>query len=401
MEIPIEVPAPRSPAPNHDLALVLTGGGARGAYQVGVLRYMARRFPDLNIPVLCGVSAGAINAAHLAQHHGSFSQSVEELVSLWLELTPEQIFRVDAASLLSQIGAWGLRLLSGGRAGDPRVQGLVDTAPLGEFLTSALAPVRGRLTGIDYNLHRGTLKALSIGTTSYTTGQSVVWVHGKEIEGWERPMRRGVQTRIGLKHVMASAALPLFFPAVRIGREWYGDGGIRLAAPLSPALHLGARRILAISNQHGTTQEEAGRPLTRGYPPPAQVLGVMMNSVFLDVIDQDVARLERMNRILNKLPEDQREEFRPIDLLVLRPSQDLGRLSAAYEPRLPGAFRFLTRGLGTKETESPDVLSMVMFQHDYLNRLIELGEEDAAAREDEIEAFLARGAEESIRARAS
>ncbi len=401
MEIPRATSAIPTPAPNEDLALVLTGGGARGAYQVGVLRYMARRFPELNVPVLCGVSAGAINAAHLAQHHGSFAQAVEELVSLWLELTPEQIFRVDAASLLNQIGAWGLRLLSGGRAGDPRVQGLVDTAPLGEFLTSALAPVRGRLTGIDYNLHRGTLKALSIGTTSYTTGQSVVWVHGREIEGWERPMRRGVQTKIGLKHVMASAALPLFFPAVRIGREWYGDGGIRLAAPLSPALHLGARRILAISNQHGATQEEADRPLTRGYPPPAQVLGVLMNSVFLDVIDQDVARLERLNRILNKLPEEEREEFRPIDLLVLRPSQDLGRLSAAYEPRLPGAFRFLTRGLGTKETESPDVLSMVMFQHDYLNRLIELGEEDAAAREDEIGAFLARGAEESVRARAS
>jgi NTE family protein len=189
-------------------------------------------------------------------------------------------------------------------------------------------------------------------------------------------------------HIMASAALPLFFPAVRIGDDWHGDGGIRLAAPLSPALHLGAGRIIAISTRYVGSRAEAEAPMTVGYPPPAQVLGVLMNAIFLDVIDQDVLRLERLNRLLRRLPEDQRDGLRIVDLLVLRPSRDLGRLARDYEPRLPRAFRVLTRALGTRQTLSPDALSLVMFQGDYLRRLIELGEEDAEARAEEIDRFI-------------
>jgi NTE family protein len=272
--------------------------------------------------------------------------------------------------------------------GESRARGVVDTEPLRSFLEEALAPVDGELTGIDYNLHRGTLRAAAIGTTSYTTGQSVIWVHGREIETWERPQRRSVQARLRVEHVMASAALPLFFPAVQIGDHWYGDGNVRLTAPLSPAMHLGAHKIIAVSTRYNRDFAEADQPQVRGYPPPAQVMGVLFDAVFLDLIDQDAMRMDKMNEVLARVPKTRREGLRIVDLMVVRPSCDLARIAAEYEPRLPRAFRMLTRGLGTSETAAPDVLSMLMFQDDYVKRLIALGEEDAERRADEIDAFM-------------
>jgi NTE family protein len=187
---------------------------------------------------------------------------------------------------------------------------------------------------------------------------------------------------------MASAALPLLFPAVRVDGEWYGDGGIRLTAPLSPALHLGAERILTISTRHPRTRAEADVSQIAGYPPPAQVLGVLYNAVFLDLIDQDILRLQLINQMLRAVPQAHRNGMRPVEILVLRPSQDLGKMARKFEPRLPKAFRFLTRGLGTRQTTSPDVLSLVMFQRDYLEALVELGERDAESEMDRIAAFL-------------
>lgn len=377
-------PVDTSPETADELGLVLTGGGARGAYQVGLLRCLARNVPGLRVPILTGVSAGAVNAVHIAAHHGTFAQAVDELTGLWSELTPERVFRADAGSLAWSMARWSARLISGGVLPAPDVQGLVSTAPLRRYLEESMAAIEGEITGIDYNLHRGVLKAIAISTTSYTTGQNVVFVQGRNIETWERPNRKSVQARIRVDHVMASAALPLFFPAVRIGDHYYGDGGIRLAAPLSPALHLGARRILAVSTRFGRSRAEADRPEVSGYPPPAQVLGVLMNSIFLDLLDQDVHRLERLNRLLERLPERGREGLRPVRMVVVRPSLDLSKLATAYEPRLPRAFRHMTRGLGTRETGSPDLLAMAMFQPDYLRRLIALGEEDAERRLDEI-----------------
>jgi NTE family protein len=370
-----------------DLALVLTGGGARGAYQVGFLRYLSRAYPGLHIPILTGVSAGAINIALLAQHHGTFAQAADEMAELWAELTPERIFRVDTGALLGNMGRWGMKFARA-TPGESRARGVVDTEPLRSFLEEALAPVDGELTGIDYNLHRGTLRAAAIGTTSYTTGQSVIWVHGREIETWERPQRRSVQARLRVEHVMASAALPLFFPAVQIGDHWYGDGNVRLTAPLSPAMHLGAHKIIAVSTRYNRDFAEADQPQVRGYPPPAQVMGVLFDAVFLDLIDQDAMRMDKMNEVLARVPKTRREGLRIVDLMVVRPSCDLARIAAEYEPRLPRAFRMLTRGLGTSETAAPDVLSMLMFQDDYVKRLIALGEEDAERRADEIDAFM-------------
>lgn len=188
---------------------------------------------------------------------------------------------------------------------------------------------------------------------------------------------------------MASAALPIFFPAVKVGDTWHGDGGVRLTAPLSPALHLGAQRILAISTRYRATQAEADRPVTSGYPPPAQVLGVLMNAVFLDMLDYDAMSMNRLNRLIESLPEEQRMGLRPARLLVMRPSRDLAKLASEYEPRLPQPLRFLTRGLGTRETKSPDSLSMIMFQPDYLKHMIQLGLQDAEQRLEEIGSFLA------------
>ncbi|MFL5383601.1 MAG: patatin-like phospholipase family protein [Longimicrobiaceae bacterium] len=384
---PIDGAPARGTTDRGDLALVLTGGGARGAYQVGILRYLAKRWPELRIPIITGVSAGAINAAHLAAAHGTFPQAVDELAALWAELTPDRIFRVDVRGLLANMGRWGLQLAGGGMR-QARVRGLVDTAPLWELLTEALAPVDGELTKIDYNLERGTLRAVAVGTTSYSTGQTVIWVQGRNLQTWERPSRRSVETRLRLEHVMASGALPLFFPAVQIGEQWHGDGGIRMTAPLSPALHLGAHKILAVSTHYDRTSAEADRPTVRGYPPPAQVIGVLMNAIFLDVVDQDVMRMERMNELLRRCPPEAREGMRVVELMTFRPSRDLAGIAREFEPRLPRAFRLLTRGLGTRETKSPDVLSLLMFQDDYVKRLMETGEEDAERRGDELAAFL-------------
>jgi NTE family protein len=384
----VGVPAQDATPDHGDLAVVLTGGGARGAYQVGVLRYLARRYPELSIPVVTGVSAGAINAAMLAQHHGTLPQAVEEMAALWKELTPERVFRVDMPALLGRIGQWGLQLASAGII-DARPRGLVDTDPLGEMLTEALKPVEGKLTGIDYNLHRGTLRAIALGTTSYTTGQTVIWVQGGDAKSWERPERRSVHTALGVEHVMASAALPFLFPAVQIGEHWYGDGGVRSTAPIAPALHLGAHKILTISTSHRPASfEEADLPEVVGYPPPAQVLGVLYDAVFLDAVDQDVSRMQRINQLLSRIPRKKRDGLRIVDLLVIRPSRDLAALAAGLEPRLPRAFQMLTRWIGTGETERPEVLSMIMFQADYAAELIELGEADAERQADEIDAFL-------------
>jgi NTE family protein len=378
--------------PDDALALMLGGGGARGAYQAGVLRGIARRFPNLNFPILTGISAGAVNTIHLAAHEGSLKKATDDLIALWLALSPERVYDVRSVPLLRNAFGWGARLMSGGIGhGREPMRGLVETDPLRRYLNEVLerAP-DGSLPGIERNLDRGTLKAVALSATSYTTGQSVTWIEGRDIELWQRPQRRTEPAKLTVEHVMASSALPMLFPAVKVGPEWYGDGGVRLTAPLSPSLHLGASRILTISTKYQRTRAEADSPLTVGYPPPAQVLSVLYNAVFLDLIDEDILRLRRVNELLKQIKPEQREKMRVVDILVLRPSRDLGKLAGEFEPRLPGLFRYLMRGLGTKQTASPDIVSLVLFQADYLRRLIDIGEEDAIAHGDAIEAFLAR-----------
>jgi NTE family protein len=368
-----------------ELAFVLGGGGARGAYQIGFLRHLAQRYPDLRVPILTGVSAGGINAAFLANFSGSFAESVEHLTSLWCKLSVDQVFRVDSVSLLGHLFRWAAQItVLGGRRGFPQVRGFVDADPLRGFLESGFASSDGALSGIDANLASGDLRAVALTTTRYSTGQTVTWFQGRQIEAWERPQRVSVKRTLRVEHVLASVSLPLFFPAVEIEGDWYGDGGIRLHSPLAPAVHLGAGKLIAISTRHGRNREEAARPVVRGYPPPAQLLGVLYNSIFLDLLDQDAIHLERINRLIAERPASVSPDLRPVELLVLRPSEDLATLARDYEPRLPRMFRELTRRLGTRETRSPDILSIIMFQGDYIEKMIDLGQADADARADEI-----------------
>jgi NTE family protein len=381
----------RAPLDQSHLALVLSGGGARAAYQVGVLRLLAREIPDLLPDILTGVSAGGINAAFLAARQGSFSEKVERLAEVWSDIRIDHIFRVDLRDLATRTLRWSGRLLSAGKSPLPPSKSLVDTDPLREFLERVLEAEDGALPGIATSLEAGWLRAIALTASSYTTGQSVTWVQTREDRctwEWERPQRKSDTCSMRVEHVMASAALPFFFPAIDVAGAWYGDGGIRLTAPLSPAIHLGARRILAVSTRHAVSQEEADRPLIVGYPPPAHVAGVLFNAIFLDLLDTDALHLRQINDMLARLPNEEHLGLRHLDLLVVRPSEDLGRIANAYEADLPRAFRFLTRGLGTRETRSNDMLSLVMFQRDYVKHLIEMGTADAAARLPEIRKFL-------------
>ena len=242
------------------LALVLSGGGARAAYQVGFLRCLAKKFPDLDIPIITGVSAGAINAAFLAKYQGTFVEAVYELSNLWLGLTVDQVFCVDAWKLLKNVFRWGVRLSSGGIQKESSARSLLDSTPLRGLLQRTLEPEGNVISGIRKNLRNGKIKAFAITGTNYATGQAITWVQGEEIRTWNRPWRRSIIKEITIDHIMASAALPLIFPAVKVGNAWYGDGDIRQSTPLSPAIYLGANRILSISTRYGRSIAEANIP---------------------------------------------------------------------------------------------------------------------------------------------
>lgn len=373
----------------HLCALVLTGGGARAAYQIGVLRCIARHLPHAKFDIITGVSAGAINAVFLASRHAPLRDIVEELDAVWRRLRSSDVMQIDAPALLRNVINWGTKLVSGGTPVAPRVHGLVDTAPLRRTL-ERLFPLNGEgeIIGVAESIARGDPEAVAVTTLDYTTGRTVTWTQGSDVAMWERPLRRSVLAKISIDHIMASAALPIVFPAVKVGRHYHGDGGIRLSAPLAPALHLGATRILAISTHYEKTFSEADEPQTIGYPPPAQILGQLANAIFLDVMDEDAIRLERSNDFLRDLPPDRRHGFRIVDFASVRPSQDLGKLAAAHEPQLPRAFRFLTRSLGTRETSNADFLSLLMFIPEYLQKLIEVGETDGERKIQEITELL-------------
>ncbi|MEO6711283.1 MAG: patatin-like phospholipase family protein, partial [Planctomycetota bacterium] len=318
-----------------------------------------------------------------------FEGRASKLCTLWSSLRTESVFDASSASLGSTVLRWGMRLISGGSRVSPRPHGMVDTAPLRKLLSATLgADEAGVLTGVAQNLKSGRLRAAAITTTNYATSQSVTWVQGRDVPMWTRPMRMSVATTLRVDHIMGSAALPLFFPAVNINDEWHGDGGIRLTAPLSPALHLGAARILAISTRYQRTRSDPLTSVTRAYPAPAHVLGVLMSAIFLDNFDHDAMNLDRMNKLIESLPENARLGLRPVDLLIVRPTRDLAKIAGEHEIQLPRSFRFLLRGLGTRESKSPESLSMVLFEPDYVNRLLELGRADAEARMGDIEAFL-------------
>ena len=372
---------------SNDLAVMLTGGGARASYQVGLLKGVARHFPHLRFQIVTGVSAGAINAIFLAAKEGSLAEKVNGLTNLWCDLQCHHVFRPNYSAALFPFrtalkSLFPRRLVRG-------PNGLFNAAPLAHLLREIFdTPVRNSpIDGIRRNLEQGDLKSVALIGLDYSTGQSVRWVQGRHVDVFEGPNRRVAPEPLTVEHVLASAALPFVFPAVRIRDRWYGDGGIRLSAPLSPAVHLGARRILAMSTGYQRTPAEASRPATSGYPPAAQIIGQLVNAIFLDVIDEDVVRMERMNDLLRQIPPDRRDGLKPIDLLVLRPSEDLGRLATRYQRFLPTSLKVFMRMLGANETESPDLESMLMFEPKYTHMLIEIGERDVESRLPELREF--------------
>ena len=372
--------------------LVLSGGGARAAYQVGCLRQLSRSLPEYHPQILTGVSAGAINAVHLGAYQGSWQESVDRLNQIWRSLSTAQVYETGLTQLLKRSMHWGLRLASGGKLGAKDIRGMVDNRPLEQFLKANLAHGDGRVAGIADNLQAGVLQALAIISTSYANGRSVAWVEANTDKINMGSQVSAIPTDIAIEHIMASAALPLFFPAVSINGQWHGDGGVRLAAPLSPAMHLGAKRILAVSPRSQPLQLPK-TATNQSYPSPAQVAGVMLNAIFLDLLDYDAIQMERINGLLENLPEAHWGAYSPVDVMVLRPQEDLGHLARDHEFELPKAFRFFKGGFTGKNDPSADALSMVNFEPEYIGRLIDMGEQDTAERIDEITAFLRGSAE--------
>lgn len=378
---------PPEPGPAGKLAFALSGGGARAAYQTGVLCYIGQRLPHLRIPIITGVSAGGINLGFLASYRGDLGAATQALRRRWLSLTTEEVFRTDPGSLLKGGIRVGASLLAGGSALGPRFRSLVDTSPLREFLERSLV-----VGSIQERLDAGEIEAVGLTAMSYQTGRTVLFVQGDApaLVARASAHHRLVRTKITVDHIMASSAIPLLFPAVKIGQQYYGDGSFRSTVPLAPAIHLGANRIFAISARYRRSALEARQPDSVGYPPPARVLGLLLNSVFLDVLDWDATALRRINHLVDHLPPDVREleSLRHIELLILRPSLDIGKLAGEFEVRLPRALRFLVRGLGKPNMRNADFLSYLLFESEYIRALIELGELDAESNWERLEPFL-------------
>ena len=373
---------------NSGQALVLSGGGARAAYQVGCLRALSQALPNYRPQILTGVSAEAINATHLAAFQGSWQDSVEALVGLWQHMRTDKVYRTGLGPMMGRMAHWGLYFVSGGRLGRKDIRGMVQNAPLRSYLQEHLAadPATGEICGVDQNLADGWLRALAVMTTNYASGRSEAWVDTLEETIWSGSQVSARPTSLTIDHVMASAALPFFFPAVRLRNHWHGDGGVRLAAPLSPALRLGAKRILAVSPRVKPQRPEEG--LATSYPSPGQVAGVMLNAVFLDLLDFDALQMQRINDLLRRIPQQNWGNQRQVDVMVLRPQQDLGQIARQSQPEMPGAFRFFSGGFGGRDEPTADALSMVNFEPGYVGQLIAFGEQDTHERMDEIEAFL-------------
>lgn len=368
-------------------ALVLTGGGARAAYQVGVLqalRHIRGPRPGNPFPILCGTSAGGINAAALAVYSADFNMAVRKVAWIWRNFHADQVYRTDAAALMGSGLRWGSALMTGWAVRQtPRA--LLDNSPLRRLLLHTLD-----FSAIDRSIAAGHLHALSVTASGYTSGESLAFFAAHpSVPNWRRTQRLGVRATIGVDHLLASSAIPFVFPAVRINREYFGDGSMRQLAPVSPAIHLGADRILVIGA--GRLAEE-GRQRTDAYPSPAQIAGHAMSSIFLDGLAVDLERMERINATLNAFSEAQRQAagvpLRPIETLVISPSQRLDTMAGHHRESLPTMLRLVLRGVGAMRREGSTLLSYLLFEPGFTRALMELGFEDTMARRDEVAAFL-------------
>ncbi len=366
--------------------LILTGGGARGAYQAGVLKAIAEQFPDFHypFPVICGSSAGALNAVGLGGGGEIFRHSVETLEQLWLNLSSDKVYRSDYWAMAKGVGQFVKGFVSGEGIDVPG--SLLDNSPLRKFLKNVVDFPRLR-----DNIQHRDIRAVSVTACGYRTGQSISFFQGEDdIEGWRSGPRVGVPTELTLDHLMASSAIPTLFPPVRIHREFFGDGVVRNMAPLSPAVHLGANRILVVGVSANKTNRHERRE-SKHQPRLPHILEHLINGMFIDVVENDVDKVGLINRLLEQVkdPEQVAEEMglRPIETLVINPSQPIDEIAIKHVGQLPSAIRHFF-GLNSEPIEGGvSLASYLLFEGDFMRDLIALGYKDAKNQAAEIQAF--------------
>jgi NTE family protein len=340
--------------PAANTGLVLPGGGARGAYQVGVLKGMAEILPPRSSNPFCvvsGTSAGAINSTVLASRAAHFNEAVAELEYVWGNFQSSQVFRSDALTMLKSSLHWAAAVVFGG-LGVRNPKSLLDNAPLRELLQSRID-----LDGIGQSIDQGCLDALAITAASYGSARSVSFFQGKPgLDAWRRVRRIGRPARISYDHLMASIAVPLIFPPIKIGRAYFGDGAMRQATPLSPALRLGAERLLVVGvrNEEWDPDPEPGVPVA--YPSFGRIAGYMLDALFMDGLSADLERLTRINLVLSQVPDRRLAgrggELRFVDALIILPSEDIRDIAIRHSGELPRPVRLLMRGLGNPGTQT-------------------------------------------------
>jgi NTE family protein len=381
---------------DNALGLVMTGGGARGAYQAGILKRIGeiKRIQKRGnpFPIIGGASAGAINGSALAAGSDDFAVATQIIASIWSDLEPSDIFHCDFLSQAQNSLTWIMDLSFGALIGGGNARSLLDATPLRDFLAKHL-----RCHRIRNNIQRGYLYALAISATNYTSGKSYLFIEGKKGHPmWNRSRRVTLATKITVEHVCASAAIPLVFQPVKLktahGTSFFGDGCVRLQQPLSPVIRLGAQRVFAIGVRCENLEHQK-EPLDQKDPSLAQVMGVLFNVMFLDHLATDIEHLERLNKLLrsghiSQSGLDDCEEMRPLEYLLMTPSVDLAELARQHQKDMPYLIQYFVNSLGRDSASCADLMSYLLFTSKYTKDLIEIGYRDAEERIDEIEAFL-------------
>lgn len=372
------------------LALVLTGGGARAAYQVGVLRAIAEitGFEKNPFAIISGFSAGALNGVWLASQSEDFESVTQNMVETWSSLTADHIFKVGPISLSRIAYRWIFDRGAGGlKSGKNQITYLLDTSPLAELIKNKI-----NFQALNENIQNDLFHAISVNATDYRSGQSVAFYNGHtDIQDWSKLNRKSLRTVISAEHVLASSAIPIFFPPVSLGGSYFGDGVVRLNSPLSSAIHLGADKLLVIGNRRPSVIEQPPPRTTSDGITLGEIVGTILSGLFLDSLDGDLERIARINRGIAAMTAEARanqpDGLREVPILSLAPQNELARAPACELARMPTTFSYLLRGIGVSESKGSDLLSYLAFEPKYLSALIQIGHEDTMNRKDEILKF--------------